>query len=73
VPVQYYETVQKSREVEVTVVSHETVAKKVKQPVTTYQTVTRTVTEQVPVTRCVPVAPAPAVSSGCVVPTPCGY
>jgi len=78
VTVTYYAPEEKSKEVEVTVITYQTTPRKVTRPVTTYNVQTRTVTETVPVTRCVPVYTAPAASygSGCgpvVMPSPCGY
>ena len=63
VEVTYYECVKKEKEVDVVVVTYQNVEKKVKRPVTTYKPVIKTVTETVPVTRCVPVYSTP--TNGC--------
>jgi hypothetical protein len=60
VEVSYCEAVKKEKEVETVVITYNTTEKKVKRPVTTYKQVIKTVTETVPVTRCVPVYTAPA-------------
>jgi hypothetical protein len=63
----------KSRVDKVEVVEHQTSSKKVKRPVTTYQTRMRTITEKVPVTMCVPVVAPQAVCPPVTIPQPGCY
>jgi len=76
IQVQQCELVLKTRNVPCTYTVYQHVCKVVKQPCTTYQLVTKCVTECVPVTVAVPCCPAPSCGTPCgpvAVPGPCHY